>query len=162
MTVLNTMSYSRCVICRSGGLEHWASAFFFLWTFCFFSARPRRFGEKKVTRNIEKKAHGLIHFPCDNYLTFFFIWSCIPFISYAFWGTRSKCTEDFLSIYLVFRVSICSWCWWILQRPRNGVVDPLVPGLARRRFLFLGGGGGEGVLLVTFWCTFHLQFLWWK
>ena len=32
---------------------------FFLWTFCFFSARPRRFGEKKVTRNIEKKAHGL-------------------------------------------------------------------------------------------------------
>ena len=34
--------------------------FFFLWTICFFSARPRRFGEKKVTRNIEKKAHGLI------------------------------------------------------------------------------------------------------
>ena len=28
---------------------------FFLWTFCFYSARPRRFGEKKVTRNIEKK-----------------------------------------------------------------------------------------------------------
>ena len=34
--------------------------FFFLWAFCFFFARPRRFGEKKVTRNIEKKAHGLI------------------------------------------------------------------------------------------------------
>ena len=34
--------------------------FFFLWAFCFFSARPRRFGEKKVTRNIEKKAHGLM------------------------------------------------------------------------------------------------------
>ena len=29
--------------------------------FFFFghAARPRRFGEKKVTRNIEKKAHGL-------------------------------------------------------------------------------------------------------
>ena len=31
--------------------------FFFLWA--FFFVRPRRFGEKKVTRNIEKKAHGL-------------------------------------------------------------------------------------------------------
>ena len=33
--------------------------FFFFGHFVFFSARPRRFGEKKVTRNIEKKAHGL-------------------------------------------------------------------------------------------------------
>ena len=38
----------------------WVSAFFLLWAFCFFFARPRGFGEKKVTRNIEKKAHGLI------------------------------------------------------------------------------------------------------
>ena len=33
--------------------------FFFFGHFVFF-ARPRRFGEKKVTRNIDKKAHGLI------------------------------------------------------------------------------------------------------
>ena len=32
---------------------------FFSLDILFFSARPRRFGEKKVTRNIEKKAHGL-------------------------------------------------------------------------------------------------------
>ena len=32
---------------------------FFSLGILFFSARPRRFGEKKVTRNIEKKAHGL-------------------------------------------------------------------------------------------------------
>ena len=50
---------SRCVICRSGGLEHWASAFFFLWTFCFFPRAPIGLVKKKVTRNIEKKAHGL-------------------------------------------------------------------------------------------------------
>ena len=34
-------------------------ASFFFGHFVFFFARPRRFGEKKVTRNIEKKAHGL-------------------------------------------------------------------------------------------------------
>ena len=33
--------------------------FFFSLGILFFSARPRRFGEKKATRNIEKKAHGL-------------------------------------------------------------------------------------------------------
>ena len=33
--------------------------FFSLGHFVFFPAHPRRFGEKKVTRNIEKKAHGL-------------------------------------------------------------------------------------------------------
>ena len=33
--------------------------FFFFGHFVFFFAHPRRFGEKKVTRNIEKKAHGL-------------------------------------------------------------------------------------------------------
>ena len=47
---LCSTQWARCVICRSGGLEHWASAFFFLWTFCIFSARPRRFGEKKKWR----------------------------------------------------------------------------------------------------------------
>ena len=30
--------------------------FFFLWVFCFFFARPRRFGEKKVTRNMAQKS----------------------------------------------------------------------------------------------------------
>ena len=33
--------------------------FFFSLGILFFYSRPRRFGEKKVTRNIEKKAHGL-------------------------------------------------------------------------------------------------------
>ena len=35
--------------------------FFSLDILLFFFTRPRRFGEKKVTRNIEKKAHCLIH-----------------------------------------------------------------------------------------------------
>ena len=33
--------------------------FFFSLGILFFFALSRRFGEKKVTRNIEKKAHGL-------------------------------------------------------------------------------------------------------
>ena len=33
--------------------------FFFLWTFCFFSRARVGLVKKKVTRNIEKKAHGL-------------------------------------------------------------------------------------------------------
>ena len=58
MTALNTMN----LVCHLSVRWSWTlnQSVFFLWAFCFFFfARPRRFGEKKVTRNIEKKAHGL-------------------------------------------------------------------------------------------------------
>ena len=57
---LRSTHWARCVICRSGGLEHWASAFFFSLDILFFFPRARiGLVKKKVTRNIEKKAHGL-------------------------------------------------------------------------------------------------------
>ena len=55
MTVLNTMSYSRCVICRSGGLEHWASAFFFS-SDIFFFPRARVGLVKKSDEKHRKKS----------------------------------------------------------------------------------------------------------
>ena len=51
------MSWARHLSVRWSGTL--SQCVFFLWTFVFSFARPRRFGEKKVTRNIEKKAHGL-------------------------------------------------------------------------------------------------------
>ena len=53
---------------------------FFSLDILFFSARPRRFGEKKVTRNIEKKAHGLSYDLSkfsDDFTPFFRLWKTI-------------------------------------------------------------------------------------
>ena len=56
MTALNTSSVCHLLVRWSGTLSQ---CIFFPLGILFFSARPRRFGEKKVTRNIEEKAHGL-------------------------------------------------------------------------------------------------------
>ena len=58
MTALNTMSLVCHLSVRWFGTL--SKCVFFSLDILFFSARPRRFGEKKVTRNIEKKAHGLM------------------------------------------------------------------------------------------------------
>ena len=58
MTTLNAMSLVCHLSVRwTGTLSQYV--FFSLDILFFFFARPHRFGVKKVTRNIEKKAHGL-------------------------------------------------------------------------------------------------------